>query len=90
MTTTHQTPILDDAYTVRTVSTVEDGKQYVTTYITNNDNDLILGGKDTKRLFEGSVPEYHEWQTLSAVEMLNLGSRWESRRPIGETTIITK
>lgn len=90
MITTRQTPILDNKYTVRTVSAVEDGQQYITTYITNNDNGVLIGGEKTKKEFTGSHADYHTAEVLSSVGILNQNGKWEVRVPAGETTVITK
>lgn len=90
MITTHQTPILDNLYTVRTVSTTEDGKRFITTYITNNDNGVTLGGPKSKKEFEGTHADYHTAELLSSVGILGQGLRWESRVEVGETTVTVK
>lgn len=90
MITTRQTPILDSKYTVRTVSAVEDGQQFITTYITNNDNGVLIGGEKTKKEFTGSHEDYHTAEMLSAVGILGQNNKWLVRTPAGETTVIVK
>lgn len=90
MITTRQTPILDNKYTVRTVSTVEDGQKFITTYITNNDNGVLIGGEKAKNKFSGSHEDYHTLEVLSSVGILSQHGKWEVRIPAGETTVIVK
>lgn len=90
MSITHQTPILDNKYTVRTVAEMEAGKQYVTVYVTNNDNGLTLGGKNTKKEYAGSVQDMHIAEVANSIGILGSGIRWEPRVNEGETTVVTK
>jgi hypothetical protein len=90
MTTTHQTPILDNAYTVRTVATVEAGQQFATVFVTNNDNGVTIGGEKTKKEFAGPIADLHASEVASSIEILTSGINWVARVVEGETTIITK
>lgn len=90
MKTTHKTDILDAKYTVRTVTSIEDGQQFVTIFITNNENGVLLGGESTKKAYDGSVESLHKGQVQDSIEVLNHNGRWQVRVAEGETTVTYK
>lgn len=90
MITTHQTPILDNKYTVRTVATMEGSKQYATVYVSNNENGVTIGGEKTKKEYAGSVQELHATEVASSIAILGAGTKWNVRVSEGDTVIITK